>query len=192
LRIRHHPCSICRIFRIQHRTWTLPTTTHSAALTPIPALLRRTLRIQSNVTSFRSRLNPVGNSPMVSAFSSNTMKGVPSTWDTTLFDTGKSTLLKITVPAIVPRRGLPLPTRRQSSSHRNRLAFSHRYGSIRSRRASMFRPVQELKGKPVRRSGLGQHPMLYLHHRVYAEYQTAAETIVTITSSLRKRTPGLF
>jgi hypothetical protein len=34
-----------------------------------------------------------GNSPMVSGFSSHMMNGVPAEWDTTLFDTGKSTLL---------------------------------------------------------------------------------------------------
>lgn len=46
-----------------------------------------------------------GNSPVVSGFSAHTMPGVPESWQTTLFDTGKGTLLKIHIPALVPPAG---------------------------------------------------------------------------------------
>jgi len=139
-----------------------------------------------NVTYFIPvPVDPVGNSPMVSAFSSNTMKGVPSTWDTTLFDTGKSTLLKITVPAIVPPEGT-------TASHPSTVIFLSETASPSPidtlnpvEKSLMFRPVQELKGKTCSQERAGGSTRCFTYTTaVYAEYQTAAETIVTITSSI--------
>ena len=129
-------------------------------------------------------VDPAGNSPMVSAFSSNTMSGVPPTWDTTLFDTGKSTLLKITVPAIIPTEGT-------NASHPSTITFSSANASASPidtlnpvEKSLMFRPVQELNGKACseEQAGGSAHCFTYTT-AVYAEYQTAADTIVTITSS---------
>ncbi|PKL65221.1 MAG: hypothetical protein CVV32_04325 [Methanomicrobiales archaeon HGW-Methanomicrobiales-3] len=46
-----------------------------------------------------------GNSPVVAAFSAREMTGVPASWETTLFDTGKATLLKIHIPELIPPAG---------------------------------------------------------------------------------------
>jgi hypothetical protein len=139
-----------------------------------------------NVTFFIPvPVDPAGNSPMVSAFSSRTMKGVPPTWNTTLFDTGKSTLLKITVPAVVPMDG-------STASHPSTVAFSLETASPLPvdtlnpvEKSALFRPVQELKGKACTQERAGGSARCFTYTTaVYAEYQTAAETIVTITSSV--------
>jgi len=41
-----------------------------------------------------------GNSPIVSQFSAHGMPGMPGSWQTTLFETGKGTLLKISIPSL--------------------------------------------------------------------------------------------
>ena len=85
-----------------------------------------------------------GNSPMVSEFSSHGMKGVPTDWETTLFDTGKSTLLKVTTPAIIPPEGT-------TAAHPYTITFSSEttlHFPIETRdpveKGVMFRPVQVL------------------------------------------------
>ena len=51
--------------------------------------------------SYRSQPIVQGNSPVVSQFSAHEMPGVPGSWQTTLFETGKATLLKIHIPSLV-------------------------------------------------------------------------------------------
>ncbi len=46
-----------------------------------------------------------GNSPIVSAFSAGTIAGIPDGWTSTLFYTGKTTLVKITASRLVPPAG---------------------------------------------------------------------------------------
>lgn len=126
-----------------------------------------------------------GNSPMASGFSNRTMKGVPADWETALFDTGKSTLLKITTPAIVPPEGT-------TASHPFTVIFSSEFSSRAPidtlgpvANSAMFRPVQALNENacPGGRSG-GSARCFTFTTAVFADYQTAAETTVTITSSL--------
>ncbi len=139
-----------------------------------------------NVTFFIPvPVDPAGNSPMVSAFSINTMNGVPQTWDTTLFDTGKSTLLKITVPAVNPPQGTTV-------SHPSTVVFSSETASPSPvdtlnpvEKSLMFRPVLDLKERACSQERAGGSTRCFTYTTaVYAEYQTAAETIVTITSAV--------
>lgn len=46
-----------------------------------------------------------GNSPVVSQYSARQIKGLPESWQTTMFDTGKATLVKIHIPSLVPPQG---------------------------------------------------------------------------------------
>jgi hypothetical protein len=142
-----------------------------------------------NVTFFIPvPVDPAGNSPMVSAFSGHTMIGVPQTWDTILFDTGKSTLLKITVPAIVPPEGT-------TASHPSTVVFSSETASPFPvdtlnplEKSLMFRPVQDLNEKACSQERAGGSARCFTYTTaVYAEYRTAADTIVTITSSVTGR-----
>ncbi len=60
----------------------------------------------ANVTLFIPvPADPAGNSPVVAGFSARAITGIPGDWETTLFDTGKATLVKITTPAITPPPG---------------------------------------------------------------------------------------
>jgi hypothetical protein len=60
----------------------------------------------SNVTLFIPvPADRTGNSPVIAQFSAHEIPGVPDTWTTTLYDTGKATLVKIMVPSLVPPAG---------------------------------------------------------------------------------------
>lgn len=139
-----------------------------------------------NVTLFIPvPMDTTGNSPMVSAYSSHTMKGVPADWETILFDTGKSTLLKVVTPAIVPPEGT-------SAQHPYTITFSSETTSrtpIDTRNpvemSAMFRPVQELIEYTCQQGTADDTTRCFTYSTsVYADYSTAADTMVTITSAV--------
>jgi hypothetical protein len=140
----------------------------------------------SNVTLFIPvPVDKAGNSPMVSAFSSHMMNGVPADWDTTLFDTGKSTLLKVTTPAIIPPAGTSAQhpyTVTISSETTSRTPIDTRNPVEKS---AMFRPVQALNENtcPPATAGPGSRCYTYASS-LYADYTTSADTTVTVTSSV--------
>jgi hypothetical protein len=135
-----------------------------------------------------------GNSPMASEFSNRTMKGVPADWNTALFDTGKSTLLKITTPGIIP----PEET---TASKPYTIIFSSETASrspIDTRnpveKSAMFRPVQELGGNACTQEPADGSSRCFTYTTsVYADYQASAGTSVTITSAVTgKNTWNIF
>jgi hypothetical protein len=139
-----------------------------------------------NVTFFIPvPVDDTGNSPMVSEFSNHIMKGVPADWETTLFDTGKSTLLKVMTPAIIPPEGT-------SAQHPYTVTFSsetplHTPIDVRNpaEKSAMFRPVQALNEKTCPQGLLSSSPRCFSYTTsLYADYTTAADTTVTITSAV--------
>jgi hypothetical protein len=139
-----------------------------------------------NVTLFIPvPVDNTGNSPMVSEFSSNMMKGVPAEWKTTLFDTGKSTLLKVMTPAIVPPNGT-------TASRPYTITFSSETASrspIDTRnpveKSAMFRPVQALSENACPQEHADGSSQCFTYTTsLYADYVTAADTTVTITSAV--------
>lgn len=143
----------------------------------------------SNVTLFIPvPVDPEGNSPMVSAFSSRMMDGVPADWDTTLFDTGKSTLLKVVTPAII----LPEGT---SARHPYTITFSSETTSRTPmdtrnpvEKSAMFRPVQSLDEITCSQGTADGTGRCFTYRTsLYADYSTAADTIVTITATVTGR-----
>ena len=139
-----------------------------------------------NVTLFIPvPVDNTGNSPMVSEFSYHVMKGVPADWETTLFDTGKSTLLKVMTLAIIPPEGT-------SAQHPFTITFSSETTSrnpVDSRnpveKSAMFRPIKALSENtcPQGRADGNSRCFTYTTS-VYADYRTAADTTVTITSAV--------
>ncbi len=96
----------------------------------------------TNVTLFIPvPANPGGNSPVVAGFSAGTIGGIPAGWNVTLYDTGKATLVKITVPSITLPEGTgpasPLVIR-MSADLRSATAIDTRDPVNNS---AMFRPV---------------------------------------------------
>ena len=142
-----------------------------------------------NVTLFIPvPVDQTGNSPMVSEFSNHIMKGVPADWETTLFDTGKSTLLKVRTPAIVPPEGT-------SAQHPYTITFSSET-RLRSpidvrnpvEKSAVFRPLQAMTEIPCPQGQSGTSPRCFTYSTsLYADYGTAADTSVTITSAVTGR-----
>jgi hypothetical protein len=139
-----------------------------------------------NVTLFIPvPVDSTGNSPMVSEFSSHGMKGVPADWETTLFDTGKSTLLKVMTPAIIPPENT-------TKSHPYTITFSSETSShtpIDTRdpfeKSAMFRPVQALSENTCLQGSTDGSPRCFTYTTsVYADYRTTGDTTVTITSAV--------
>ena len=140
-----------------------------------------------NVTLFIPvPVDNTGNSPMAVKFSNRMMNGVPAGWETTLFDTGKSTLLKVTTPAIVPPEGT-------SARHPYAITFSSETASQKPidtknpvEKSAIFRPLQALSEIPCpQKPADGSTPRCFTHTTsAYADYGTAADTTVTITSAV--------
>jgi hypothetical protein len=113
------------------------------------------------------------------------MKGVPAEWETTLFDTGKSTLLKIVTPAIIPPEGT-------TASRPYTITFSSETASRSPidtlnpvEKSAMFRPVQALGRNACPQEPAGGSTRCFTYTTaVYADYQTSAGTSVTITSAV--------
>jgi hypothetical protein len=136
-----------------------------------------------NVTLFLPvPVDTMGNSPIVSEFSNKMMTGVPSGWDTTLFDTGKSTLVKIMTPEIIAPDGT-------SAQHPYTIVITTETASrtpIDTRnpveKSALFRPVQALGEKACPQAGSSR--CFTYTTSLYADYSTSADTTVTITSSV--------
>jgi hypothetical protein len=142
-----------------------------------------------NVTLFIPvPVDETGNSPVAAAFSSRSITGVPPDWETTLFDTGKSTLVKITAPAILPPQGISAT--RPYSVILSCQSSSRTPVDTRDpvRYSAMFLPVQGLRESscPSGRSGSSTRCFTF-NTAVFAEYTTAADTNVRITSALAGR-----
>jgi hypothetical protein len=154
------------------------TYTYTCAITTDSPLYNVTLFIPVPV-------DKTGNSPMVSEFSGKVMKGVPAEWNATLFDTGKSTLLKIMTPAILPPEGT-------TASHPYTITFSSNTTScspIDTRdpieKSAMFLPVQALGADECPQGRAGDSTRCFTYTTsVYADYRTSADTVVTITSAV--------
>jgi hypothetical protein len=126
-----------------------------------------------------------GNSPMASEFSNRTMKGVPADWETTLFDTGKSTLLKIVTPAIIPPEGT-------TASTPYIITFSSETASRSPidtlnpvEKSAMFRPVQALDENSCPQEPAGGRTRCFTYTTaMYGDYQTSSGTSLAITSEV--------
>ena len=130
-----------------------------------------------------------GNSPMVSRFSAETMPGVPRDWNTALFDTGKATLLKVSVASITLPQGSgpaqPL-TISMTSDTADKVAVNTLDPVANG---VMFRPVQDLVQTSCTdvSSGSSKAACYTYTTAVYADYRAAPDANVTFTSTVRGR-----
>ena len=129
----------------------------------------------TNVTMFIPvPADPGGNSPIIGEFSAHMIKGVPDTWKTELYDTGKATLVKITAPSLGPGT-LTLYT---NATSKNLIDTQNPVEN-----SPMFRQVQDLKTTECT-SGITGGRCDTFRTAVYADYQAAPGTSVTVASSL--------
>jgi hypothetical protein len=126
-----------------------------------------------------------GNSPVISAFSSHTVSGVPAGWETTLYDTGKATMVKVTTPAVIPPAGTNAAspytvTFSSDTASRTPIDTKDPVG-----KSAMFRPVQALSENTCPQGPADGNTRCFTYTTsVYADYGTAADTTVTITSAV--------
>jgi hypothetical protein len=142
----------------------------------------------SNVTFFLPvPADPTGNSPIVAQFSADTIEGLPKDWEVSLYDTGKATLVRITIPEIIPPAGT-LPEKPYSIV----LSSNMKSGTVIDTRepinhSALFRPVRDLDPVSCPPDLLLKNgtPQCYRYlTAVYADYQASPDASVTITSAL--------
>lgn len=141
----------------------------------------------SNVTLFLPvPADDAGNSPIVSAYSSRTVTGIPAGWETTLYDTGKATMLKVEAAAVIPPEGTnaSAPYRVTFSTEtEGRAAIETR--DPRTGGGAMFRPMQGLNAAACPPEVTGGNSSCFSYNTpLYADYGTAANTNVIITSAV--------
>jgi hypothetical protein len=141
----------------------------------------------TNVTLFLPvPADRTGNSPVIAQLSAHEVSGVPGTWKTELYETGKSTMVKITTPSIIPPEG---------TSAKNPFTVTI-YTNVSSgdlidtrdpvENSPMFRPVQDVKSTACmndQTSVSGGQCSSYLTS-LYANYQAGPNAEVSVRSSL--------
>jgi hypothetical protein len=144
--------------------------------------------VLTNVTFFIPvPADPSGNSPVIAQISAKSVVGLPDGWQATLYDTGKSTYVKLTTPSIMPSAGttaksppsvnisVDIPTLKLIDTT-NPLDHS-----------AVYRPVQNIKDVPCSAASgdllPAQHCFEYLT-TMYADYSAAPNASVSITSAV--------
>lgn len=139
----------------------------------------------SNVTLFVPvPVDTAGNSPIAAAFSSRTVTGIPAGWDAVLFDTGKTTLVKITAAAIIPPQGTTAARPHATVF----TAGSSSPDAIDTRdpvnNSALFRPVSDIREKACPPGQGAAARCFTFTTSVYASYETAPNTTVTLMSAI--------
>ena len=128
-----------------------------------------------------------GNSLIVSRISAGDISGLPGDWKTTLFDTGKATLLKITTAAITPPPG---------TNSQNPYVVTVRINVSSNKEIDTMTPVENgVIFRPVQNLGSATCPPEFTGSKnalacaeyitpVYADYTAAPSATVTLSSSL--------
>jgi hypothetical protein len=131
--------------------------------------------------------DPSGNSPIVTQFSADAITGLPKDWSVTLYDTGKSTLVRITTPLITPPAGT-IPEKPYGIT----LSTEMKSDTVIDTRepinnSALFRPVRDLQQVSCTPDSSEEKgtPQCYRYlTSLYADYQAPANASVTITSSI--------
>jgi len=144
----------------------------------------------SNVTLFIPvPADRSGNSPVVAGFSTRDIAGIPDDGEVTLYDTGKATMVKVTVPAIAVPHGTtqdnPLAIR-MSAELKEDTAIDT-WDPVNN--SALFRPVGELVTVPCPAGPAVQgSPSCYRYTTsLYADYGAAPGASVTISATLTGR-----
>jgi len=144
----------------------------------------------SNVTLFIPvPADTGGNSPVVAAFSAGTIGGIPSGWNVSLYDTGKATLVKITVPSIIipVGTGAAGPIEFRLSADLPGVSAIDTLDPVNT--SAMFRPVAELRPVPCAPGSTQQgSPVCHTYvTSLYAEYEAVPDASVNISAALTGR-----
>ncbi len=142
----------------------------------------------SNVTFFMPVPEDVkGTSPVVSRISGKEISGLPGDWQTTLFGTGKATLVKITTASITPPPGTTPKNPYVVTVWINTSSKTAIDTLTPAENGVIFRPVQDLRQVtcPAGSStGSGSPVCSEYTTPVYADYSAQPDASVTLSSSL--------
>ena len=128
-----------------------------------------------------------GNSPIVERFSTRDIIGIPDDWSVSLYDTGKTTMVRISTPSISPTDNTspknPLTIELSSELKSEKVIDS----SDPEKNSALFRPIREVSqvSCPPEGSAKNGSPRCY-HYltSLYADYQASPGALVTISSSI--------
>jgi hypothetical protein len=131
-----------------------------------------------------------GNSPVIARISGHEIAGVPSSWKTELYDTGKGVLVKVTVPELAVPAGttaknpyvVTLKTDIPSGTAIDTVNPMTNDAVIRP----VFRPVQDLSGASCRDNGTTGRCYDY-QTSLFARYDADPNAAVSIKSALTGR-----
>jgi hypothetical protein len=142
----------------------------------------------SNVTLFIPiPADSRGYSPIVAGYGARDIAGLPDDWTVTLYDTGKATMVRIDTPAINPPAGTSA-----SNPFTITLSSDMQSGNVINTRepvnnSAMFHPVRNLEPvtcSPAVLAGKGKPQCDRYVTSLYADYETAPDASVNITSTL--------
>jgi hypothetical protein len=144
--------------------------------------------ILSNVTFFIPvPADPGGSSPIIRRISEKDISGLPAGWQTTILDSGKGTMVKITTPSIRPPAGTAPGARYDYTFSVNVTAKTLEDTKSPMETSMMFRPVQDQKNVqcPAELTNIAGSPTCYEYlTTIYADYDAVPNATVIITSSL--------
>jgi hypothetical protein len=139
-----------------------------------------TTGVLTNVTLFLPvPADPMGNSPVVSQISSQDVTGVPGNMNLTLYDTGKTTLLKVFAASIGGPSTITFTVNVSSPGHIDT------HSPVRN--AAVFRPVNGIHSIPCSGESVtsGSPPVCYKYlTEMYAEYSAAPSVTANIDESI--------
>jgi len=142
----------------------------------------------TNVTLFLPvPADPTGNSPVIERMSAQQIPGIPDSWRTELYETGKGTFVKVTAPEIIPPAGTttkdPYTIVLSAEIPSKRLIDT----SDPMTKSPLFRPVQDLKPAACREgaSGTAGGQCFTYMTTLYAKYDTNPNAAVTFRSDLK-------
>jgi hypothetical protein len=128
-----------------------------------------------------------GNSPIVSAFSSGNIKGIPPGWTSALFYTGKTTVEKFTATAVIPPTGTISGMPSSIAMGGNTSGKNHLETVNPVENGIVFRPVRNTRSItcPVTSPALAGPLQCYEYETsVYADYLSSPDATVSISSEL--------
>jgi hypothetical protein len=127
-----------------------------------------------------------GNSPVIAAISGGPISGVPAGWKLTLFDTGKTTVVKIAVPSIHPPEGTTREKPFSITFSANITSKDHIETINPIEKGVVFRPVQNLSEVPCVSGSpsTGSQHCYVFETSVYADYQSSPGASVSLSSDL--------
>jgi hypothetical protein len=130
--------------------------------------------------------DPRGNSPVIAKISAHEISGVPASWKTELYDTGKATLMKVTTASLVPPEGTSKKNPYTVTISTNIVTKEYIDTQNPVENSPMFRPVTDVMPTDCRSNAtIAAGGTCYFYQTaLFARYDADPNAKVTIKSTL--------